>query len=360
MAEDKVLSQEEIELLMSNQSQDTVEDKSENSTKNLAMASPELEFGKLLSEEIDALGEVGNISMGAAATTLSELLNHRVAITSPQVKVITKKQLLETFTVPYMVIKVEFTAGLKGFNMLMLKVADALVIADLMMGGTGKPEATELSEMEISATSEAMNMMIGASSTSLSQLFSKPVNISTPTALVFNEDKTDISKLLLPADDASELVIVSFQMTIGDLVDTKIMQIMGVETAKNKAAELLKGLDNSEAENIKVENINEQSQPEVTSNNSTEQIVPRNLDLILDVPLKVSVILGRTRRPIKEVLNIGPGSLVELESMVNEPVEILVNGMLIAEGEVVVVNENFGVKVTSIISPTERIKRLTS
>ncbi|MEG6617303.1 flagellar motor switch phosphatase FliY [Peptococcaceae bacterium 1198_IL3148] len=385
MTSDKLLNQEEIDLLMGNQ------------MAGGASAEQVTQPNDVLSDdEKDALGEIGNISMGSASTTLSELLSQKVNITSPRVWISNKKDLLASFNIPYLVIKVEFVEGLSGFNVLVMKVRDALVIANLMMGGDGNPQQTELSEMEISAASEAMNMMIGTASTSLAQMFQKPVNISPPVSALLNDlADTEQNDVLSNHADDDNLVIVSFHMTIGDLVDTEIMQVLSVDTAKEEADLLLSSLNDTEYEEpAPAETISEDvmsddeisqlinslaesdnqpapmketapvkpppTQPVKTAQNSqmSASPPPRNLDLILDIPLQVSVVLGRTKQPIRDVLAIGPGSVVELQSLADEPVEILVNGTLVAEGEVVVVNENFGVKITNIISPEERIKRL--
>jgi len=221
-------------------------------------------------------------------------------------------------------------------------------------------------------------MMIGAAATSLSQLFNKPVSISPPESMVIEKD-TKLEDIMPELTSDENLVVVSFKMTIGDLVDTELMQVMSLETAKEKAALLWGDVQKSITEDTSQEiatpqmadGHDEKAQSESTTTSAAAgmlnanlaqdpsvQTVP-NLDLILDIPLKVSVVLGRTKKHIKEVLNMGPGTLVELDAMVDEPVEILVNGVLVAEGEVVAVNENFGVKITNIISPIERIKRLT-
>jgi flagellar motor switch protein FliN/FliY len=380
LVSDKLLNQEEIDLLMQKSN----------------LAGDDASSSNLLSvNEKDALGEIGNISMGSASTTLSELLNQKVNITSPRVSISTKKDLLASFNIPYLIIKVEFIEGLNGFNVLVMKVRDALVIANLMMGGDGNPQETELSEMEISAASEAMNMMIGSASTSLAQMFSKPVNISPPISAVLNELEDAQENDVLPHHaDTDSLVIVSFNMTIGDLVDTEIMQVLSVDTAREEADLLWAGLNDMEYLEPEPESPAVTSDNDVMSEDEIANLInsmtggeqqapveevqpvpqtqvytpqfssiqpsppPRNLDLILDIPLQVSVVLGRTKQPIKDVLNIGPGSVVELEALADEPVEILVNGTLVAEGDVVVVNENFGVKITNIISPEERIKRL--
>jgi len=400
LTNDKFLNQEEIDLLMGGQPPDG---DTSSEVDSVAPNTPEVEV--ISAVEKDALGEVGNISMGSASTTLSELLGQKVNITSPRVWVTNKRELMDNFHVPYLIIKVEFVEGLNGFNVLVMKVRDARIIANLMMGGDGHPEdeTAELSEMDVSAASEAMNMMIGSASTSLAQMFSMSVNISPPKSTVLQEvGGTQVEDALPEVGDADNLVVVSFDLTIGDLVDTDIMQVLSVDTAKEEAALLLQGLedimngddgaqdpvqevsqdasddimDPGEIENLINAMMDEQPpagevtatptpapiqsppQPQYQQQPAATTPPPRNLDLILDIPLTVSVVLGRTKKPIKDVLSIGPGAVVELKSLADEPVEILVNSTLVAEGEVVVVNENFGVKITNIISPEERIKRL--
>ncbi|AEF94616.1 CheC, inhibitor of MCP methylation / FliN fusion protein [Desulfotomaculum nigrificans CO-1-SRB] len=385
-----LLSQEEIDALMRGQLLNNANQPEQGS--NQATLPPDSgEMSTLLTdEEKDALGEIGNISMGSASTTLSELLNQKVSITSPRVRVMTKTELFDSFEVPYLVIKVDFSEGLNGYNLLIIRLSDAAVMASLMMGGDGTPMSEEISELEISAAAEAMNMMIGTAATSLSQMFHRPINISPPQTNIL---KTKSDPLIHPPEQIEEtVVVVSFSLKIGDLVDTDIMQIMGVETAKEEANLLLMdimglaqdetpapetapaGAANANPVSPPVGNMAETpaptapmpTSPGIAGFSGEETFRPqnlgsleqRNLELILDIPLKVSVVLGRTKRPIKDVLRIAPGSVVELDSLADEPVEILVNGTLVATGEVVVVNENFGVRITNIISPMERIKRL--
>ncbi|MDQ0285565.1 flagellar motor switch protein FliN/FliY [Desulfofundulus luciae] len=328
----------------------------------------------LTPEERDALGEIGNISMGSAATTLSELLNQKVTITSPRVITCTQEEFFAGFKVPYVIIQVEFKEGLKGFNVLIIQLKDAMIMADLMMGGDGTNVAEQISELELSAASEAMNQMIGTASTSLATIFRRTINISPPRTTVL-EVSGEGAGYRLPTEDP--IVVVSFKMTIGDLVDTEIMQIMSLETAKEEAAILLEQLMAQTAAPAPEPAAGRQEavpppepQPAVAAQAapppddgrrtfaSLTEEEQRKLELLLDIPLKVSVVLGRTRRPIKEVLGLTPGAIVELSSLVDEPVEVLVNGTLVARGEVVVVNENFGVRITSIISPEERVEQL--
>ena len=382
------LSQEEINALLSGEdSSDTSTDKADE---------------ELITEiDKDLLGEIGNISMGSASTALYQLINQKVNITTPVVSVTTLKEIRQEFETPNIILDIKYIEGIVGRNILIIKIQDGAVISNLMMGGDGKIEAnlTTLSEIEISAVSEAMNQMIGSAATSMATMFGRKVDISPPTSKVIENDDVPIS------DDISEdqpIVKVSFRLTIGDLVDSNIMQIFPIETAKNIVAIMTgedKGQEEVEAvkqsepiQNKEIEQPVQAPQPQYAPQQQQyqqpqyqqpqyaqpqyqqpvevhqaafEPLVPqqgvppmKNMDLILDVPLDISVVLGRTRKSIQDILNLGTGSLIELEKLAEEPVEILVNGKQIALGEVVVVDENFGVRITSIVSNVERIRKL--
>ncbi|MBS5926274.1 MAG: flagellar motor switch phosphatase FliY [Clostridium sp.] len=348
----------------------------------------------LLSDiEKDLLGEVGNISMGSASTALYQIINQKVNITTPVVSITTLKEIKETFETPTVVLDVEYTSGIIGRNILIIKTEDAAVIANLMMGGDGVVKNHELSEIEISAVQEAMNQMIGSAATSMATMFSREVNISPPISKIWNNNEEPLSSEI-PEEEA--IVRVSFRMTIGNLVDSNIMQILPVETAKKIVSIMIgKEDENSDASKqnystvnneISVESYNksyeevyevnqpvsektiiETPQPQVEVHKASfEPLVEskssgvsnKNIDLILDVPLDISVVLGRTKKSIKDILNFSTGSLIELDKLAEEPVEVLVNGKTIALGEVVVVDENFGVRITNIVSNTERINSL--
>lgn len=382
------LSQEEINALLSGEdSSDTSTDKADE---------------ELITEiDKDLLGEIGNISMGSASTALYQLINQKVNITTPVVSVTTLKEIRQGFETPNIILDIKYIEGIVGRNILIIKIQDGAVISNLMMGGDGKIEAnlTTLSEIEISAVSEAMNQMIGSAATSMATMFGRKVDISPPTSKVIENDDVPIS------DDISEdqpIVKVSFRLTIGDLVDSNIMQIFPIETAKNIVA-IMTGEDKGQeevepakqSEPIQNKEIEQPvqapqqqyatqqqqyqqpqyqqpqyaqpqyQQPVEVHQAAFEPLVPqqdvppmKNMDLILDVPLDISVVLGRTRKSIQDILNLGTGSLIELEKLAEEPVEILVNGKQIALGEVVVVDENFGVRITSIVSNVERIRNL--
>lgn len=429
------LSQEEINALLSGEAVDDNNAESETD-KSEAIEDTITEIDK------DLLGEIGNISMGSASTALYQLINQQVNITTPVVSVTTLREIKAGFETPNVVVDIEYIAGIVGRNILIIRNDDGLVISNLMMGGDGKiGDSHELSELEVSAVSEAMNQMIGSAATSMATMFGRKVDISPPTAKVVTDDNIPISDAI-PEDQP--IVKVSFKMTIGDLVDSSIMQIFPIETAKNIVA-IMTGEDNiQEAEEPKVEDKAEESivnkeintehnmptsqpqmqydpagqvqqqqmqyqqpqmqyaqpqmmqQPQMQYQGQPMQYgygqpqmqyqgqqmpyqqpvevhkaafeplgqqneVPpiKNIDLIMDVPLDISVVLGRTKKSIQDILNLGAGSLIELQKLAEEPVEILVNGKQIALGEVVVVDENFGVRITNIVNGADRLKTLS-
>ncbi len=342
----------------------------------------------------DALGEIGNICYGSASTALSDMLRKRVIIDTPSVRITTQREIIEAHPIPYVIVEVNYKQGISGSNVLILKLSDSAIIADLMMGGEGDHPSSDLDEMGLSAVGEAMNQMVGSASTSLSTLFSKRVDIDPPKIdkVNFAEDKAFIKTQGL--DDP--IVTVAFRMKIGELIDSEIMLIMPCLLAIELADSLLGTTEPSAstaqssplpvppppARSIPVEQTfapppplsipppmaaaPEYRQPQVMvqpaqfgqlgANKPGRET--GNIGLIMDVPLQVTVELGNTRMKIKEILELGLGSIIELEKLAGDPVDVFVNGKLIAKGEVVVIDENFGIKITDIVSPVERANTL--
>lgn len=369
------------------------------------------DYENLLSDmEKDALGEIGNISMGSAATTLSTLLGHKVSITTPSVAVAPMNVIQQNYPLPYLVVEVAYTAGIDGSNVFAIQATDAAVIADLMMGGDGTNPDTELNEIHLSAVGEAMNQMMGAVATSLSTMFNKKIDISPPKVNLVDFGKEDLAK-----EKSTEPVVrAAFRMEVDGLIDSEIMQIITVKVAKEMVDALMNGPEEEPAppppapksatppppkaasapppqQNYPPPQQNysqpqqppqqgyappgygyggSQMQPNVVSNMPVSpaqftplsvepvQINEANIGLILDVPLQVTVELGRTKKTIKEILDLSTGSIVELDKLAGEPVEIQVNGHFLAKGEVVVIDENFGVRITEIATPAERAAHL--
>ncbi|PKM89928.1 MAG: flagellar motor switch phosphatase FliY [Firmicutes bacterium HGW-Firmicutes-12] len=371
-----VLSQEEINALLNETFAKNPSEKEEDPKQILTPL------------EVDTLGEISNISMGSAATALSSLLGKRVDITTPNVEVTTLTEVRSKYTKPYVVVDVNYNKGLVGTNTLIIQTYDAGVIVDLMMGGDGSNPSMELNDLHLSAVGEAMNQMMGASSTSLSQVLSMRIDISPPMLDLYELQEYDFH-----LGDDDKVVKMSFHVVIKDLIDSEMMQLIPISFAKNLVDELMKnnGISetqptiappivtyqeertaprrqdiSNEAENRHSFNEGKnQQQVEVTpveypkfSQGNAHSIGQTNLDLILDVGLQLSVELGRTNKKIKDILELSNGSIIELDKLAGEPVDILVNGKLLAKGEVVVIDENFGVRVTEIVSPLERVRSL--
>lgn len=332
---------------------------------------------ELTQDQKDIIGEVGNISMSQAATTLSSLLNKEVKITTPIVSQSTIKSILEESDYPKVVTSIDFKYGLDGSNMLMIDVPDAIIIADLMMGNDGTDVSDNVfGELELSAVGEAMNQMIGTASTAMATMFSRKVDIEPPHVEVL-EMEADEEMIQISTD--TPVVSISFELKVEGLINSRISQIFSDSTVleindimlsdkavtisdrvaqpeeEMKVAETKPVIEKTQREQVKVE-VQKPDFLELSDVGQTD--VPRNLDLIMDVPLEFTVVLGKSRKTIKDILSLGAGSVVELDKMTDEPLEILVNGKLIAKGEVVVINESFGIRITNIVSKEERIKKI--
>ncbi len=373
--------------------------------------------------ERDAVGEIANICMGSAATTLFSLVNRKVNITTPVVSLARWENVLEDYEKPCVFIQIKYTAGLDGHNILVLKEHDVKVITNLMMGGDGTDlDNEELGELHLSAISEAMNQMMGASATSLSTMLGKLIDISPPEAsqidLTAVKDGTDIAPFL-----GGTFVKIKFRMQIDDdLVDSTLMQLYPVDFAKFLSEKFMESMMGSVEESAPAaapepapapapapaapdmgqQPMMQQPMPDMSGMQGmqgmpqggmpmggypqmgmpqggmpmmgypqmvmpmqTMNIQPAqfqafaaggapggdsaNIDLIMDVPLEVTVELGRTKKLISEILDFAPGTILELEKIAGEPVDVLVNGKLVAKGEVVVIEESFGVRVTDIV-----------
>lgn len=381
MMDEGMLSQDEIDAILKIGDSEDADQSLENDEQYLSTI------------EKDTLGEIGNISFGSSATTLSTLLNQKVDITTPTVEIINQSEVGEEFSFPHVRIQVNYVEGFSGKNLFIIRSSDAAIISDIMLGGNGQNPDPELNEIHLSAVQEAMNQMMGAAATSMSTIFEKKVDISPPSIELCKEEETHHTSKIIESDP---LVKVSFQLKVGDLIDSSIMQVMPLPFAQQLAAQLLNGqsaeagatleeLDHSIEATHKQAGFQHEQSEMVEPHHGTQYIgtlvdkqnanvqqaafadfqpvelnrgEQRNLDMLLDIPLKVTVELGRTKQTIKEILELSAGSIIELDKLAGEPVDILVNEKLIAKGEVVVIDENFGVRVTDIISQSDRLNKL--
>ncbi|NMM51235.1 flagellar motor switch phosphatase FliY [Paenibacillus aquistagni] len=427
MTSKEYLSQEEIDALL----------KKSGETESAAQAPAPSIDQYLTPMEVDALGEIGNITFGSAATALSTLLGRKVDITTPVIRVLHKDGLEEEFLRPHVAVHVHYVDGFEGVNSLVIKTRDAQVIADLMLGGDGMNiSGDELNEIHISAVQEAMNQMMGSSATSMSTIFNQLVNISPPGIGILDMENGEGNEML-PEDNV--LIKISFRLMIGDLIDSTIMQLLNVPFAKDMVHRLMGGALEGQDEAVLAETPVMESpvaaaaaveappapvtsppvaNPEPAARQEAPQAyamgqpgapvpqehgyaaepmyaqpqaqprdyghvqaaparpvnvqpvqfadlhqassapVDSNLNLLMDIPLRVTVELGRTHKQIKDILELSQGSIIELDKLAGEPVDILVNNKLIAKGEVVVIDENFGVRVTDILNQWDRIQKL--
>ncbi|MGC9772450.1 flagellar motor switch phosphatase FliY [Fervidobacterium islandicum] len=338
--------------------------------------------------EKSMVGEVGNIILGAGATALSNILGRKVEISTPEVEVMTLKELRNSVSGEKVCVTIHFEGEIEGLNAMVLEKQLASEIADIMMGGLGKPESYELDEFKLSAVAEAMNQMMGSAATSLSEMIKKPVSITPPTAEILNFDDPSV-KFPPIGNDEDRVAKATFTMTIEELQPAKFFLAMPIPFVK-KLYELIFG--SQEVEQKQTATATSQSS-QVSASKSTATYVPpaprreekqavaarpvqfedfgkaqqpserpqvldERLQLLFDVPLNVTVELGRTKLTLKEVMELGIGSLIELDKLTGEPVDIYVNNKLIARGEVVVIDENFGVRITEIVNPKERLYTL--
>ena len=410
------LTQEEIDALLNGAASASADS---GSASNEGSASSGLSDDLLSSMEKDALGEIGNISMGSAATTLSVLLGHKVNITTPTVSLDTMSTIQNQYPLPYLVVEVGYVVGINGNNILAIQASDASIIADLMMGGDGLNPQEELNEIHMSAVGEAMNQMMGTVATSLSTMFNKKIDISPPKVnLIDLGSEEKITELL---QNNEPVVKISFRMEVDGLIDSEIMQILPLDVGKEMVNFLMGGCAEAETEpeapeptpapapepatpepapaapapqpapapqappqpqyaapqyaappmaqpvyappsyganNVVAPGVPVQNAQFAPLTNEPVEVNAANISLIQDVPLQVTVELGRTKKSIKEILEFSTGSIIELDRLAGEPVDIHVNGQLTAKGEVVVIDENFGVRITEIVSPMERVKTL--
>lgn len=420
------LTQEEIDALLNGAASEPAASDSASNEEASSVLSDDL----LSSMEKDALGEIGNISMGSAATTLSVLLGHKVNITTPTVSVDTMSTIQNQYPMPYLVVEVGYVIGINGNNILAIQASDASIIADLMMGGDGLNPQEELNEIHMSAVGEAMNQMMGTVATSLSTMFNKKIDISPPKVNLIDLGAEDKITDLVNNDEP--VVKTSFRMEVDGLIDSEIMQILPLNVAKEMVSFLMGGGAEAEvqeapapapepapapaapepapvaaapapaapapqpaapqyaappqpqytappqqpqytappmgaqpvyappayANNVVSSGVPVQNAQFAPLTNEPVEVNAANISLIQDVPLQVTVELGRTKKSIREILEFSTGSIIELDKLAGEPVDIHVNGQLTAKGEVVVIDENFGVRITEIVSPIERVQSL--
>ncbi|MDW8152855.1 MAG: flagellar motor switch protein FliN [Armatimonadota bacterium] len=313
-------------------------------------------------DPLDLLAELSNIGMGSAATTLSQLVRRRVRITAPRAELLRWSEVDRSSLVGHVGVCVHTSGAVTSRSYLLLREEDVRVLVDLMMGGDGSVARPLDQELLLSGAGEAMNQMMGSASTALAEFLGSPVTISPPQVVVLETEEA-VERLLQPAD---QVVLVTFRLDMEGFLETTFYQIY--------EASVLPQLVERSAQAARRVAGSPSPPPQVPAAPHTPAVRPvefepleprrttspdRNLDLLLDVPLQVTVELGRTRMRIRDVLSLGIGAVIELERAAGEPVDLYVNDRLFARGEVVVIEENFGVRVTEILSPEQRLRTLS-
>lgn len=379
--------------------------------------------------EMDAIGEILNISLGASATAVSTMLNARVDITTPVVNVVEKEEFQMDRVEPAVGVEITYISGLQGKNIMLLKRHDVKVIVEMLMGIQMSDEEFELNEMNISAVCEVMNQMMGASSTALSEFLGKMVNISTPISFPIESEHEFVEKYF---DDNNPKVVVGFTLKIADKLESEFFNVMPIELAKSLVEGFIPNEEIAKVEEEKQENliaqevtaemkapdeskVKETISDSVIPERTMESVAPQmpqmsgdasmmqmqmmqqmmmqmqmmqqkmedqqkaseprlinvqtasspaiapdknidlaegqaeNMELIMGVPLELSVEIGRTKKLVKDILDFTKGSLVVLDKLAGEQVDLFVNGQCIAKGDVVVVEDNFGIRITEIM-----------
>lgn len=401
--------------------------------------------------ELDAIGEVMNISLGSSATAVSNLLDHRVDITTPSASLVSVEDFSLGDLEPAIAVEIKYVSGLEGSNIMLLKRNDVKVIVDILMGTTMSDEEFEFNDLTISAVCEVMNQMMGASSTALSDFLGRPVNISTPKSYTLDDLPKFKEEHFQGVD--GPLVVVRFMLRIENILNSEFVNVMSVDLAR----ELLSGfgmdfsaMSEPASASAPASTPAPAAAPEpapasdsggVLSQDQIERLMggggapaptaapapaaaaaptpapqqpaapqpgyqqpayqqpayqqpmyqqpmyqqqiyqqpmyppqenkvisarplqmepldvaqqigqeqAQNLELIMSVPLEVSVEIGRTRRKVEDILTFSKGSLVVLDKLAGDQVDLFVNGLCVARGDVVVVDDNFGVRITEVL-----------
>ena len=396
--------------------------------------------------EIDALGEMMNISLGASATAMSTLLGSTVHITTPKVKILTRDQFEFKKLEPAVGVEIAYVEGLEGSNIMMFSRNDVRIIVGTLLGEEVPDDKFELDEINRSAICEVMNQMMGASATALSEFLKFTVNISTPVSFEITDEESFKNKYF---PEATPMVVISFILEIEGKLKSEFLNIMPEKLAKrllepfeisleeaaeipaenkesgSKAAEeaaekvieeaaekekprpepaptpqpapapqpaptsqpvysqipagisadmnpailqLLNQMQQSQVQMMQlIQDMEKREQDEKKESREPALIRPANApglessgsengeenanqEMLMKVPLEISVEIGRTKKLVKDILEFTQGSLVVLDKMAGEQADLYVNGQCVARGDIVVVEDNFGIRITDIVT----------
>ncbi|MFP3727111.1 FliM/FliN family flagellar motor switch protein [Priestia filamentosa] len=293
----------------------------------------------LTNEEKNVISELMTISYSEASTALTALLGQSASIKNPIVEELNKTEIKDG-SVSYVIVKIHYTKGLELENTLVFRKEDAFYMSDAMMGNPHNiDDAREMNEMEFSAIKEAINQMIGKSATAMYQVLQRTVDISPPEIKVAPlEDEIQDVK-----GKNNKVIRVSMDLEMND-IQSKVWQLMSVESAKKMAQEILKMRKQEEQDEEKEELITNQSGED--SGNSGKRDINA---LFRNVEVKMELVYGTTRKTLKEFLSLDKNDVIELSEEVYEPLKLYANGILVAEGDLVNADGYYGVKIQRIL-----------
>ena len=363
---------------------------------------------KLTEMETDVIGEVMNISMGAAATAMSTILDKKVSITTPRIETMAVEDFEFSYLEPVVGVLIKYIEGIDGTNILLLREDDLKKILGHLLS-MDPSEMVELDEISMSAICEIMNQMMGSAASALASFLGQVVNISPPEILDTTENVKEIFSL-----GGDSLVSIKFNLSIDDIVESEFISAMDPQLAKEIVKRSFGASEMEEEPEIVpaaqtpppvYEDQTMQTEPPAqaaapaqtpppaqaaapaqtpppvyaASQAMIEQapkqqvhatpysfkplgvdktaaelgIDDSNLELIMSVPIQITVELGKTKKKIKDIAELTVGNIVELNRQAGDQVDVMANGRLIAKGDVVVVDDNYSVRITEIIKAKE-------
>ena len=355
---DGSLSQDEIDALL--------QGVDEMAPVSGAPAAPAVDTGTLSDQEKNDFMGIISQQLSNASNTFSTIVSKKAEMKGPHIEVKSPDDLRAELTGEYLQVRIDYTEGIAGETLFLIGKQDGAIVADLMMGQDGSSPPAELNDLYLSALGDAISQINSAGLNIMSEKIDRAIKTGPPKIEVVS----DPAKLMLPSGD--NLVKVSSSFNVEGLVTSNLIQIYPVSFIKEIVPSGPPGGD------VSFEMSPQAAAPQAaqpagpTPQQTTVQQVQfpalniqgptpeqqSNIQLLMDVPMQLTVELGRTRMLVQEILGLGEGSIIELDKLAGEPVDLLVNNKLIAKGEVVVIDENFGVRVTDIINPVERLMGL--
>ncbi|MDA3901775.1 MAG: flagellar motor switch protein FliN [Spirochaetes bacterium] len=311
--------------------------------------------GSLSAAQKGALSDLMNSVMAAVSPGVGGYLQNDLTVSNSMVESKDGSSLSQDFSGQFVQVQMGFNGGVTGQNSILLSGVDAAQIAGLMMGQKGAAP-DQLTEAHESMLSELIGTMLSSVATQISSKIGAPIGTTPPEINVVNS----------PGDfrfPSGEIIKITYNLSIPGVLNSKMYHLLDLSLANSLTG-------NVQSQGSSGGGMQQQMQqpgqvdiapvkfPPLSGSGMPENT--QNIGLLMDVQLTLTVELGRTKYLVKDVLGLGEGSIIELDKLAGEPVDLLVNGKLIAKGEVVVIDENFGVRVTDIVSPSERLTRVGS